>query len=112
MNRRRIIAIGDEVYIRAHQTERSAPSAAHPRTETMKIMLRAAMFALSISNIAPAFAGDGGPTDHPPQAWIAQGPVQTALSVATAQNGEAVHTYVTQSNHGTWLYAPAQNGNN
>ena len=37
-------------------------------------------------------------------------PAQTP-SVAVAQNGQAVHTYVTQSGHGTWLFAPAQNGN-
>ena len=29
--------------------------------------------------------------------------------VATAQNGQAVHTYATQSSRGTWLFAP--NGN-
>jgi hypothetical protein len=38
----------------------------------------------------------------------AQAPVQNAPAIATAQNGQAVHTYVTQSNHGTWLFAPYQ----
>jgi hypothetical protein len=28
--------------------------------------------------------------------------------VATAQNGQAVHAYVTQSNHGTWLFQDYQ----
>ena len=40
---------------------------------------------------------------------VSQAPVQNAPAVATAQNGQAVHTYATQSNHGTWLFAP--NGN-
>ena len=31
--------------------------------------------------------------------------------VATAQNGQAVHAYITQSDPGIWLFAPAQNGN-
>jgi hypothetical protein len=39
---------------------------------------------------------------------VAQSPVQNAPAIATAQNGQAVHTYVTQSNHGTWLFAPYQ----
>jgi hypothetical protein len=26
-----------------------------------------------------------------------------------AQNGQGVHTYVTQSSHGTWLFAPNPN---
>ena len=35
-----------------------------------------------------------------------------APSVASAQIGQAAHVYVTQSGHGTGLFAPAQNGNN
>ena len=38
---------------------------------------------------------------------IAQAPVQAPV-VATAQNGQAVHAYVTQSNHGTWLFQDYQ----
>jgi hypothetical protein len=41
-----------------------------------------------------------------------QFPTQTAPSGAAAQNGQAIHTYVTQSNHGTWLYQPNQNQGN
>ena len=41
---------------------------------------------------------------------IAQAPVQNAPPVATAQNGQAVHAYVTQSSRGTWLFQPSQNG--
>jgi len=31
-------------------------------------------------------------------------------AVATAQNGQAVQTYITQSSRGTWLFAPNPNG--
>ena len=81
----------------------------------MKIMLRAAIAALSFASIGSAIAseGDGGTvantffTELP--GVVAQAPVQNAPAVATAQNGQAVHTYATQSSHGTWLFAP--NGN-
>jgi len=78
----------------------------------MRIMLRAALAALSIGSIGPAFAGEGegGPAYSPQQALVAQAPAQTS-PVATAQNGQVTHVYVTQSGHGTWLFAPAQNGN-
>jgi hypothetical protein len=75
----------------------------------MKIMLRAAIAALSIASIGPAFAGAG----DVPQAntrftelpgVIAQAPVQNVPSVATAQNGQVTHVYVTNSNRGTWLF--------
>jgi hypothetical protein len=86
---------------------------ARTRRETMKTMFLAAAAALSLG-VGAAYAGDGeGPqantlfTSLP--GVIAQAPVQNAPAVATAQNGQAVHTYATQSNHGTWLFAP--NGN-
>jgi hypothetical protein len=82
----------------------------------MKIMLRAAIAALSFASIGPAFAGegDGGTvantffTDLP--SVVAQAPVQNAPAVATAQNGQAMHAYITQSGRGTWLFAPNPNG--
>ena len=40
--------------------------------------------------------------------FLAQAPTQNAAAVATAQNGQAVRTYVAQSNHGTWLFPPYQ----
>jgi hypothetical protein len=71
-------------------------------------MLRAAIAALSIASIGPAFAGDGDVpaantffTELP--GVIAQAPVQNP-SVATAQSGQATHILATQSNRGTWLY--------
>jgi len=81
----------------------------------MKIMLRAAIAAISIASIGSAYA-DGGVgatantlfTEIP--GVIAQAPVQNAPPVAAAQNGHAVHAYVTRSNRGTWLFAPDQNG--
>jgi len=92
-------------------------SEALPRRETMKIMLRAAIAALSIASIGSAYADGGqGPvansyfTELP--GVIAQAPVQNAPSIATARNGQAIGTYVTNSNHGTWLFAPNQNQGN
>ena len=80
----------------------------------MKILLRAALTALSIANIGPAFAGDGeGPvantrfTEIP--GVVAQAQPPNASSVVTAQNGQGVRVFATQSNHGSWLFAP--NGN-
>ena len=82
----------------------------------MKIMLRAAIAALSFASIGSAIAseGDGGTvantffTELP--GVVAQAPVQNAPTVATAQNGQAVHAYVANSSRGTWLFQPSQNG--
>jgi hypothetical protein len=75
----------------------------------MKMMLRAAVSALSFASIGSAYANEGGPvantffTELP--GVIAQAPVQNAPSVATAQSGQAqTHVYVTRSqSQGTWL---------
>ena len=40
---------------------------------------------------------------------VSQAPVQEAPAVATAQNGQAVHAYVANSNHGTWLFQANEN---
>ena len=87
---------------------------AKTRRKTMKIMLRTALTALSIASISPAFAegGDGTiPNTYFTQlpGVVAQAPVQNP-SVATAQNGQGVHAYVTNSNHGIWLFAPQDGG--
>jgi hypothetical protein len=67
----------------------------------MKIMLRAALVAWSIANIGSAYAdSEGGQiantqfTETP--GFLAQAPAQNAPA-ATAQNGQRVQTYVTQS---------------
>lgn len=80
----------------------------------MKIMLRAAIAALSIASIGSAIAGEGEGTVANTQftevpGVVAQADVQNAPPVATAQNGQAVQTYVTQSSRGTWLFAPNAN---
>ncbi len=74
----------------------------------MKIMLRAAITALSFASIGSAYAdSEGGQyattrfTQTP--GFLAQAPVQNAPAVATAQNGQAVQAYVTQSSRGTWF---------
>jgi hypothetical protein len=89
----------------------------------MKIMLRAAIAALSIASIGPALADGGdGPaantffTELP--GVVAQADVPNAPAYAQngqaqtqqAQSGQGVHTFVTQSSHGTWLFAPDPNG--
>jgi hypothetical protein len=76
-------------------------------------MLLAATAALSLG-IGSAYASEGGQvantffTSLP--GVIAQAPVQNAPAVATAQNGQAVRAYVTQSSHGTWLYQGSHGG--
>ena len=82
----------------------------------MRIMLRAAIAALSFGSIGPAMApqGDGGTvantlfTELP--RVVAEAPVENAPAVATAQNGQAVQTYITQLSRGTWLFVPNPNG--
>ena len=41
--------------------------------------------------------------------FLAQAPAQNAPAVATAQNGQTVHT---QPSHGTWLFPPHDGGGN
>jgi hypothetical protein len=80
----------------------------------MKITVRAAMVAISIASISPAFAGDGDGqvantyfTQLP--GVIAQAPAPQAPSVATAQNGHVL-TYAANSSRGTWLFPPHDGG--
>jgi len=83
----------------------------------MKIMLRAALAALSLASIGPAFAeSEGGPNSNTQfteiPGVIAQAPAQNAPAVATArtQSGQAVQVYATQSGRGTWLFPPQDGG--
>ena len=80
----------------------------------MKTMIIAAAAALSLG-IGSAYAdSEGGQiantqfTETP--GFLAQAPVQNAPPVATAQNEQAVHAYVSNSSRGTWLFQPSQNG--
>ena len=77
----------------------------------MRIILRAAMAALSIASIGSAYA-DGGDGVVPNtefteiQGVVAQAPVQSAPLVATAQDGQADQTYGSHANRTTWLFPP------
>ena len=79
----------------------------------MKIILLAAAAAASLST-GVANANEGGPaantqfTEQP--GFLAQAPVQNAPSLATAQNGQAVHVYATQSARGTRLFQARDGG--
>ena len=73
----------------------------------MKTMFLAAAAALSLG-VGSAYAGEIEgiqPNTYFQQlpGVIAQAPVEPP-PVATAQNGQAVHVYVSQSDHGTWLF--------
>lgn len=81
----------------------------------MKTMFLAAAAALSLG-IGSAYAGEGEGTIGNTQftsipGVVAQAPAQVAPAVATAQNGQVVQAYVTQSGRGTWLFPPNENGN-
>jgi hypothetical protein len=84
----------------------------------MKTMLLAAAAALSLG-FGSAFAADSeGASDRAITRFteipgvMAQVPAQNAPAVATAQSGQAIHTFVTRSeNQGTYLFPPAQGGN-
>ncbi|MEJ0017210.1 MAG: hypothetical protein WDN25_11715 [Acetobacteraceae bacterium] len=79
----------------------------------MKTMMLAAA-ALTLS-MGAAFANEGGLaantefTEIP--GVVAQAPAQDLPSVATAQNGQAMHTFAARSSQGTWIFAPTQYGN-
>ena len=79
----------------------------------MRIMLRAAMAALSVASIGSAYAGEGEGT-HANTLFteipgvVAQAPVR---NVPPAQNGQAIHVYGVHSRgQGTWLFSPDQTG--
>jgi hypothetical protein len=74
----------------------------------MKTMLLAATV-LSLG-VGSAYANESGGQSGGYVYPAYQFPAQSAPSVATGPSGRATHTYVTNSNHGTWLFAPDQNG--
>ena len=80
----------------------------------MNIAIRAAIAILSIASIGAAYADSEGGQNANTQFtqtpdFFAQA-VQNAPTVVTAQNGQAVRAYSTQSSHGTWLFPPHQGG--
>jgi hypothetical protein len=74
----------------------------------MKFAIRAALAALSIGSIPPAFADESGPnpntffTERP--GVIAEAPAQSAP--ATTQRGQEQKQDYTQSGRGPWLFPP------
>ena len=76
----------------------------------MKSMLLAATAALSLG-VGSAYADENGGQSGGYVYPDYQAPAQKAPPVASGQSGEAIHTFVTRSNQGTWLFAPAQGGN-
>jgi hypothetical protein len=76
----------------------------------MKIMLRAAIAALSIGTIGSAHA-DGGPGETMFTRMQAEQQKKAPRAAAAQDGGAAVPAYVTRSNQGTYLFPPAQGGN-
>ena len=113
-----IIPHGWEVYLSAiaedAMTEQDPPQKASPRDrrETMKIMLRAAMMALSIGTIGAAYADDSQAGGYAYPDYVFPGSVNAGVQAPVQQSGQAIHTFVTRSaNQGTYLFSPAQGGN-
>ena len=80
----------------------------------MKIMLRAAMMALSIGTIGSAYAADSQAGGYIYPDYVFPGSISAGVQARaqTEQSGQAIHTFVTRSaNQGTYLFAPAQGGN-
>ena len=80
----------------------------------MKIMLRAAIMAVSLGTIGSAHAGDGDGTIANTRfteipGVVGQAPVGNAPPVATAQDGQAVQTYVSSSSRTAWVFPPIGN---
>jgi hypothetical protein len=121
MQKSRIIPERSKAYLPtiangAMQQKKAPKARPYLRRETMKTMLLAAAAALSLG-VSSAYA-DGGQGTLPNTYFtelpgvVAHAPVQNAPAVATARNGQAIQTYVTNSSHGTWLFAPNQNQGN
>ena len=80
----------------------------------MKIMLRAAMAALSIGTIGSAYANDSQAGGYAYPDYVFPGSVNAGVQapVQTQQSGQAIHTFVTHSaDQGTYLFPPTQNDN-
>ena len=80
----------------------------------MRILLRAALAAVSIASIGSAYAGEGEGVAVNSQftsipGVVAQAPAQHAPAVAVARNGQSVQVYGTHSSQGTWLFPPTGN---
>ena len=81
----------------------------------MNIMLRAAIAAASFASIGSAYAGDSNGTVANTlftslPGVVAQAPAQKAPSATTAQNGQVMEAYATQSSRGTWVFQGGHGG--
>ena len=80
----------------------------------MKIMLRAAIMAVSLGTIGSAYAGDGDGTivntrftEIP--GVVGQAPAQNAPLAATAQDGQAVRADMSRPSAAAWVFPPIGN---
>ncbi len=78
----------------------------------MKTMFLAAAAALGLG-IGSAYADEveGTIANTSIPGVVAQAPAPKAPATATAQNGQVIQAYITQSGRGTWLFPPNENGN-
>jgi hypothetical protein len=75
----------------------------------MKIMLRAAMMALSIGTIGSAYANDSEGQSGQAITRLTEIPgvaAQAPQPVTTAQSDQAIRIYAPRSNRTTWLFPP------
>jgi hypothetical protein len=80
----------------------------------MKIMLRAAIMAVSLGTIGSAHAGDGDGTIANTRftevpGVVGQAPMRDAPLVATAQDGQAVQSDLLRSSRAAWVFPPIGN---
>ena len=75
--------------------------------ETM-LVIRAAAMLFSVG-IGSAYANESGSQSGGYVYPDYQFPTPNVPSGAAAQTGQATHSYVTQSSHGTWLFQANQN---
>ena len=68
----------------------------------MTLTIRVAIAAMSIANIAPAYAGEGE--------GAVQAPAQNITTVVAAPAPTGHLAYVAQSSRGTWLFTPHDGG--
>jgi hypothetical protein len=105
---RRIIPLPVEAHLDGHADRfgQQGPIQRATRREIMRIMLRAALAALSIGSIPPAIADEGGlnPVTRVPGV-IAQAPAQNAPAINMAQRGQAGSIDI-QSSRSPWLFPP------
>lgn len=80
----------------------------------MKILLRAAIMAVSLGTIGSAYAGDGDGTIANTRfteipGVVDQAPAQNAPLAVTALDGQAVQADVSHSSAAAWVFPPIGN---